>query len=284
MTTGAIIFAQNNAGVDYVKLAVFAGNRIKTHLNIAVSIITDSKDYLEVQFADHPFEHIIELPYEQSLSHQQKKFYDGSLSHRVLDWKNLVRNQAYYLSPYDTTLVIDSDYVVSSSLLKQALDADYDFQIYQQSMDLAVDRDKTSYDRINQYSIPFYWATVFVFKKNDVMEAFFNLVSDIKINWEYFKILYCISVPMFRNDFAFSIAIHIMNGKTNSNFASALPGKMIYISDRDYLIDMKDHKMSFLVEKKDYLGEYIAVKTAGLDVHIMNKQSLGRFIDGGSGV
>jgi len=50
------------------------------------------------------------------------------------------------------------------------------------------------------------------------------------------------------------------------------------------LISIKDAKMQLLVEKQNHLGEYQAVKTQGLDVHIMNKQSLTRFIDGGYGV
>ena len=75
-----------------------------------------------------------------------------------------------------------------------------------------------------------------------------------------------------------------MNGKTNGNFATELPGTMTFTTDKDILVTAKDNKMSFLVEKKDYLGEYIAVKTTGLDVHVMNKFSLNRFIDGGSGV
>jgi hypothetical protein len=39
-----------------------------------------------------------------------------------------------------------------------------------------------------------------------------------------------------------------------------------------------------LVEKKNYPGEYLVAKTSGLDVHVMNKYSLLRFIDGGNGV
>ena len=44
MTTGAVIFAQNNASIDYIKLAVFAACKIHEHLDIPVSIATDSKD------------------------------------------------------------------------------------------------------------------------------------------------------------------------------------------------------------------------------------------------
>ena len=75
-----------------------------------------------------------------------------------------------------------------------------------------------------------------------------------------------------------------MNGKTNGEFAKPLPGKMTYIQDKDLLVDIKEDSMLTLVEKEKYLGEYIAVKTQGIDVHVMNKHSLLRFIDGGSGV
>ncbi len=63
-------------------------------------------------------------------------------------------------------------------------------------------------------------------------------------------------------------------------FANPLPGKMNYILDRDILIDCKDDAIKFLVEKRNYAGEYVATKTEGLDVHVMNKYSLTRFIDG----
>ena len=89
---------------------------------------------------------------------------------------------------------------------------------------------------------------------------------------------------MFRNDFAFSIAIHIMNGKQAGDFAQELPGKMIYAKDTDILISAEETTMKFLVEKKNYLGEYTLAKTQGLDIHVMNKLSLSRYIDGGSGV
>lgn len=281
MTTGAVIFAHNNSTVDYIKLAVFAATRIKKYLDIPVSLITDSKEWLLVAFPEHPFDQIIAVP--PSTITQQKKFHDGSIAGKMLDWKNFSRSQIYNLTPYDRTMVLDSDYILNSSILKNALDNEYDFQIYKNSFDLAPER-LTMFDRINSYSIPFYWATVFIFDKTDLMKSFFDLIEYIKANWNYFKILYSIDAFTYRNDFAFSIAIHIMNGKTNGNFATELPGTMAFTTDKDILISAEDNKMSFLVEKKNHLGEYLAVKTTGLDVHVMNKFSLSRFIDGGSGV
>jgi hypothetical protein len=281
MSTGALIFAHNNPGVDYIKLAVFAARRVKEHLDIPVSLITDDVAWLAQMHPDHPFDQVIKTDVGLAT---QKTFYDGSLSSKKFEWKNVTRNQAYDLTPYDKTLVLDSDYIISSDILKLALCKDEIFQIYKKSFDIAGWRDTRSFQRINAYSIPFYWATVFVFEKNAITQAFFDLVSYIKENWLYFRVLYSIETTTFRNDFAFSIAIHIMNGKTNGEFAVELPGTMTYIHDRDLLLNISKDKMNFLIEKKDHLGEYIAAKTTGIDVHVMNKSSLIRVIDGGQHV
>jgi hypothetical protein len=228
------------------------------------------------------FDQIIKI--ENTSTYNQKRFNDGTLSSKFLEWKNLARNSVYNLTPYDRTLVIDSDYVINSSLLSSALFSDHTFQIYKDCFSLASWRDTTEFTRINQYSIPFYWATTFIFEKTLEVKSFFSIVEYIKSNWQYFRTLYSIEVPTFRNDFAFSIAIHLMNTKTSGMFAEELPGKMLYISDRDLLISITDKKMKFLIEKENHLGEYTAVSMRDTDIHIMNKLSLSRFIDGGSGV
>ena len=283
-TVGAVIFAQNNASIDYVKLAIFAATQIKTFLNIPVSVITDCADWMLSAYPKESivFDQIIEIEYASS--YNQKRFNDGTLSSKFLEWKNLDRNSVYDLTPYDRTLVIDSDYVVNSSLLLGALEADHNFQIYKHSVGLSAWRDNTEFTRINQYSIPFYWATTFIFEKTAEIKSFFDIIDYIKSNWQYFRTLYSIEVATFRNDFAFSIAIHLMNAKTSGIFAQELPGKMLYISDRDLLISIKDGKMKFLIEKENHLGEYTVASLNNTDVHVMNKLSLTRFIDGGSGV
>jgi hypothetical protein len=281
MTTGALIFAQNNSSIDYNKLAVFAANRINHYLDIPVSVVTDCKDWLLSSHPAHPFDQIIEVPV---VSGTKKNFYDGTFAVQQLEWKNTFRSSAYSVTPYETTLVIDSDYIISSDILKAALSREYDFQIYKSSFSLVPWRDVGHYQRINPYSVPFYWATAFIFRKNQIIESFFNLIEYIKHNWSYFRTLYSIDVPIFRNDYAFSIAIHIMNGKTNGEFATELPGVMSYITDKDILVTIKDGDMQFLVEKELYPGEYLMAKTTNLDMHVMNKTSLSRFIDGGSGV
>jgi hypothetical protein len=278
MKNGAVIFAHNNTGIDYTKLAVFSAMRVKEYLDIPVSIVTDNPDYLYSQYPTHPFDQVITISSTEVGA--QRLFYDGSMSSRRLEWKNLTRHQVYNLTPYDKTLVLDSDYVVCSNNLKLAFERDASFQIFKNSFDISYWRDTKPYHRVNAYSIPFYWATVFVFSKDPTTQAFFDLVTYIKQNWLYFRILYNIDQATFRNDFAFSIAINIMNGKMEGDFALDLPGKMCYIEDKDVLLDIKGNAMKFLLQKKDYLGEYTAAKTSGLDMHVMNKPSLLRIIDG----
>ena len=70
-----------------------------------------------------------------------------------------------------------------------------------------------------------------------------------------------------------------MNGFQLGDFAQHLPGSMMYTTDKDVLWQLNDDEMMFLVEKKDYLGEYTALKTSGQTVHVMNKFSLNGIID-----
>jgi len=122
MTQGAVLVAQNNSTIDYVKLSVFSAKRIKKFLDIPVSIMTDSRGYLESQYPDHPFDQIIDIPADGN--YFQRRFNDGSLSSKILEWKNLSRYLVYDLTPYDTTLVLDVDYIINSSVLKLALQED----------------------------------------------------------------------------------------------------------------------------------------------------------------
>ena len=284
MSKGALIFAQNNSEIDYVKIAIFAAKRVKEYLGIPVSLVTDSKTWLYESDVnpEEVFDKIIDISANNDfIKAQNRSFHDGTVTRKILKWKNFSRSDCYDLSPYDETLVLDSDYIVCSDSLKNIWDNAYDFAIYKEAYDLA--RWRVPYHYINQYSVPFYWATVFYFKKTEATEAFFELVKHIKENWTYYRMLYSIDAITYRNDFSFSIAINIMNGgNPNGDFVSPLPGKLYYAIDKDVIIDIKDDKCKLLVEKENFPGEYTALKTNGIDVHLMNKYSMARIIDEGA--
>ena len=272
MTQGVLLFANNNSDISYTDLAIFAAQQITTYLNVPVSIVTDSKDSI----SKNVFDKIIEITDNSSYT---KRFHDGTDSNKTLQWKNTSRSQCYELTPYDETLVIDVDYIVNSTTLNHCWNQPHDFLIYSKYCDLAQWRSSLEFDHVSEYSIPFYWATVFFFRKTDVNKQFFDLITHIKLNWVYYKFVYQIQSTNFRNDYAYSIAIHMMNGFTNGTFANQLPSKMFYTLDTDFLIDIDGNTMKFLVEKQNTSGEYTALKTSGLDVHVMNKYSLLRCVN-----
>jgi len=277
MSKGAFLIARNNGHIDYVKQAVFLAKRIKKYLNIPVTVATDSADYLKDSFDIQVFDQIISLDYTNESN--LRYFFDGALTKKTASFKNNNRASVYDLSPYDETLLMDTDYVISNSLLKPVFNSSADFLIYKKSNDIAKVRDESEFDKISDTSVDFYWATVVYFRKTDTNRIFFNLVSHIEQEWNHYRRVYQITSTLFRNDFAFSIAIHIMNGFQSGNFAQQLPGSMMYTTDKDVLWKMNEDEMMFLIEKKDYLGEYTALNTKGQTIHVMNKVSLNRIID-----
>ncbi|MBO01956.1 MAG: hypothetical protein CMG35_12120 [Candidatus Marinimicrobia bacterium] len=274
---GALLIAKNNTQVDYIKQAVFLAKRIKKFLNIGTSVITDSTEYLESAFDSSIFDKVISLN-----SHSEKNerlYFDGAMYQKQATFKNRSRSKAFDLSPYYETLLLDTDYIISNNLLGSCFNSDDDFMIYKKSSDIAQVRNEQEFKYISDTGVPFYWATCVFFRKTNVNKIYFDLVKHIEEEWDHYRRAYQITSSLFRNDFAFSIAIHIMNGFAQGTFAKELPGKMLYTTDKDILWKLDDDKMMFLVEKKDYMGEYTALSTKGQTIHVMNKFSLGRMID-----
>lgn len=274
---GALLIARNNGQIDYVKQAVFLAKRIKTYLDIPTTIITDSIDYLKNSFDCSVFDNILEVDYVEGGNN--RSYFDGSLAHKTAPFKNDIRDMAYDMSPYDETLLLDTDYIISNSLLKNCFDSENDFMLFKDSYDISKTRSEVEFQHISDYSIDFYWATVVFFRKTETNKVFFDLVKHIKKEWRHYRQVYQISSLLFRNDFAFSIAIHIMNGFEKGDFAKPLPSKHYYTIDRDLVYEIKGDQMLFLVEKKDYLGEYVPIRTKGMNVHVMNKISLERILN-----
>jgi hypothetical protein len=271
MTKGVLIYAFNNSQIDYAKLAIFAAERVKHFLNVPISIITN--DLMSVHKIDknQTIDQIIEIPDIEN--YFKRRFYDGEDNFETAFWKNSNRYTCYELSPYDETLVIDADYIINSNHLSYCWECDHDFLIYKKSYDLS---ETENINYVSEYSIPFYWATVFYFKKTQRTKCFFDIVNYIRNNWTYYSSLYNLPDKKFRNDFAFSIAIHMLNGFFESNFIKQFPGKLYYISDRNFLMDIVSDQVKFLL-KKD--SQYIPGKIQGLDLHFMNKFNLLRFLE-----
>lgn len=275
MTKGALLIARNNSEVDYIKQAVFLAQRIKKYLDLPVSLITDNTKYLEETYDSSVFDKVITI--DDSRNYTHRKYNDGNYTRKQLEFKNTNRSSVFDLTPYDETLLMDTDYIISDSILKECFNQQNNFLIYKDGFEFSNWRDLNEFKYISEVGPDFYWATVVFFRKTAENKIFFDLLKHIQDNWAHYRLLYQLNTDVFRNDFAFSIAIHIMNGYTQGSFAKKLPGTLYYSTDRDLLIDLKDEEFTILVENQS--ASYFPVKIQGNSVHIMNKFSLGRIID-----
>ncbi len=269
MTKGILIFAFNNTEIDYISIAAYAACQAKKHLQLPVSLITNQIDYATNLFSE-VFDKIIHC---EDNSIQTKRFHNDENYNKAI-WYNSSRSSAFELTPYDETLVIDSDFIINSDFLKYSWQQPDEFLIYDKSMDLASHRDTKEFETVSDTGIKFYWATVFFFRKTKKVELFFTVLEHIKSNWYYYLKLYQLPSSKYRNDYAFSIAINILDGSSKISNFSVFPNKLMYITDRDSLISHDNTKMKFLVQKKNSVNEFTALSTDNLDIHVMSKYSL----------
>ena len=281
MTKGVLLYALNNQEVDYIKQAVFCAKKIKEHLKLPVAIVTDTPDYLETAFKFYKkyIDEIIVIP--EVYVDQKRNFLDGVYTTKRLPWKNHSRSDCYRLTPFDETIVLDADYIIGNNILLNCFDLNEDFLIYSTPKDIiSTVRTVQKFNRISDRTIDMYWATGFYFKKSPFMELYFNLVNHIKDNWHYYSLMYQIPDSNYRNDFSFSIAVHILRGfQLNQHWPVVMPGNMYLASDSDLFLSIENNKLTFIADCANNGQKYITVSVEDLNVHVMNKFSLGRVID-----
>lgn len=274
MSKGVLLFAKKNKALDYIKQAIYCAERIKKYLDVPVAIATDMTDDSRIDF----FEHVIKL--KPSVFENSRKFRDGNMASSMSNFNNADRYNAYDLSPFDETIVMDTDFILANDSLKNCFGSNQNLMMYSNAIDLCHWRKLTEFDRVTDTSIKFYWATVVYFKKCKQAQCFFDLVKHVRENYTHYKSLYQIISPLYRNDFAFSIAAHTLNGFTDELKIASLPGKKYFITDRDIVDNIDNDTMLFLIEKQSHIGQYTGLKTNKQNVHIMNKISLERIING----
>jgi hypothetical protein len=275
MTKGVLLFAHNSTSVDYGMLAIIAGGLAKKHLKVPVSLVADTGTlaWLEqsgsMKKAKKVFDKIIsiDLPHTTNKRH----LHDG-FSSQVIPFINSNRCDAWELTPYDTTLLIDSDFLIFSNKLNEYWEVDASVMVAKSMNDLKGGRTKILDERVSETGIHLFWATTVMFKKDKESKFFFQLIEYIRDNYVYFSDLFRFNSKQYRNDIAFSIAKHIMNGFETSS-AYTLP-PLTTISDQDILIDVDKKGKLIVTMDEQNTGNYTAASVQGTDIHIMNKQSI----------
>lgn len=240
---GVVLFAFNTDTVDYEKIAQRASRLISHTLDLPVTVITEMTG--------------IQTNTRLGYAHGTQ-------------WFNGDRYRAYELSPYDETLLLDSDYLVLDDSLLKILDTTTDYTIMTNNQNF----NQIMTGNMGEMSLNYVWATAIAFKKTTRSKLLFDLVGRVQHNYGYYSKLYNIRRSNFRNDYAFAIADNILNGYTLS---TGIPWTMLTVDKAVKTLEIKNKK---IIVREDDTAHVIPQQS----LHIMDKVYLQsddyeRFID-----
>jgi hypothetical protein len=261
MKRGALLFAFNNDAIDYYTMAVKTAKRINHFLNLPVTIVTDKT----TPNNNYQFDKVINVAGDLS------NFRDEKI------WINKGRYQAYQFSPYDETLLLDTDYLVNSDKLLSAFDYCEDFCFHQNAKYLMFK--EAGSDLIGTNTFLTYWATVIVFKKTHRSNLLFDFIKMVQDNYTHYVTLHNCFSTQYRNDYALTIAARTLNGhiRDKSNF---IPWDLLHVSNELQLFSKSDKQFNteFVSVLKTMSDPFEPEKTTYLevkdtDLHMLSKKN-----------
>lgn len=224
---GVLIFATNTSSIDYVAIARRAEKLINHYLNLPVTII------------------------EGTRSNNLRYNIDTGV---IEPWYNLGRSSAYELSPYDQTILMDSDYLIFDDNLLKILSTVGDYSIVKNNTFV----DDITPKSMGPHSLPALWATVIAFNRTPKSQMLFDLVARIERNYSYYRKLYNIPTTNYRNDYAFTIADNILNG---------------YTQDSSNYIPWSIYTIANTIDRLELINDRLQLTTKGQGF-VLPKQSL----------
>ena len=261
MKSGVLIFAYNNEHIDYIKMAEWSAKNIHRHLDLPVCLVSNKP------IVSNSFEKVIVIDVNGV---DVRHFSDYG---ETVTWYNGNRSDVYDITPWDKTLVLDADYVVASSQLKMLFDMNQDFIAHKTAYDITGLNDFTGLNNFGRHKMPMWWATVMLFQKNTTSKLIFDSMKMVRDNWRHYLNLYAISNDTYRNDYALSIALGIVNGH-DINYPS-IPWGLASLTPEHVLtqMDVDKYRVDFLTT--DQKPKWIMINQ---DFHAMGKKHLGDII------
>ena len=274
MKRGILIFAHNSRDVDYALMSLVSAKFAKANLQVPVSLVVDkfTVEWMQTSniynLSQEIFDKIIEI--EKPVTQNTRVLNDGYTS-KTVPFVNSNRSSVWDLTPYDRTLLIDSDFLVMSNRLNEYWDVDSSVMLSPAMQDVRGDRKGILDSWVSETGIPLYWATTVMFTKNNESKIFFDLVDVIRTNYNYFADLFRFNPKQYRNDISFSIAKHMLNGFENRG--EDLP-PILTLLDKDLIHSIDKNQLRVYLNDSMSEDHVVIASIKDLDVHVMNKQSI----------
>ncbi len=261
MNQGVLLFAHSSEQVNYGVLACWMAQRVKKWLKKPVAVVMDQYTY------DRLIESsiVVKKYFDHVIINEINEVQYRRLGDEMVPFTNFDRTDAYALSPFDETLVLDIDIALQSDRLNCVWGSNEDILISNDSLDI-FERDHVEFQHLKEHGIKFHWATEFYFKKSPTAENFFKLCKQAKNNYAWESVIYGFSNWPIRNDFLWSIAVH----QSKMDIAK-IPRKLRFTIDRDEIVDMRENEI--IIGTQTDRGPRV-LNVSGQDIHIMNKYEL----------
>jgi hypothetical protein len=277
---GIVIYAHNSRVIDYARSSMVSGFLAKKYLKKSVTLITDDTtlDWIKesglLETTGKIFDSVITT--DKPLQENTRRLYNGNLFDDI-PFFNANRFSAFDLTPYDKTLLIDSDFLIFSDVLNNFWNIDTNLMIGESAVDVShVDRLGYHDKYISDVGIKMYWATTVMFDKSEESRVFFDNIKHIRSNYRYYADLYRFDPRLYRNDISFSISKHMLDGFNQSADVN-LPPVLSSIS-KDILVDIYENGVKLLINENTQ-HNYYASSIKNVDIHVMNKQSIVKHFD-----
>jgi hypothetical protein len=264
MTQGVLLFAFNNEQIDYLAMAAWSARNIRRHLNLPTCVVTNVLDMP----AGYQFDQVVAVDLPPTEQTRYFKDYKG-----VGAWHNKNRSSAYELSPWDHTLVLDVDFVVATNQLNVLFDIDQDFLAHRWAYDVSGFPAFHDNNWFGTYKMPMSWATIMCFRRSKKAELIFDTMQMIRDNWLHYRQLYQVSEHTFRNDYALSIAMNLVDGHTLSTPSIPWPLASVTPETKLTQVDADTYKIQY--ESADSKSKWMLLTQ---DFHAMGKQALGAIV------
>lgn len=267
MSRGAILFAFNSPKFDYYKMAVATAKRINHFLDMPVTVVTDDKS-----ISNDPYKFDNTVVIEPDRNNNR----DWGV------WINKGRYQAYELSPYDETLLLDTDYMVNSNKVLDIFNYYDDFCCHNKTSFLM--QPGLPQEVLSVYSFDTLWATVVAFKKSNRAKQIFECLEMVQKNFDHYGNLHGFVAGTFRNDYALTLALRIANGHITIN-RDFIPWNLVHVGQKNIHV-YKNSNDEFNTEytaiydnwqRGKIKKEYITIKD--FDFHVMNKTNFLELIE-----
>jgi hypothetical protein len=268
VSKGFLIFAFNNEVLDYLGHAIWIADRIQRHMNLPTTIVTDTESA-----SKHTTDHNLVFTDVYSTNKRNFKTHDEVV---LGTWKNANRFEAYELSPYDETVVIDSDYIVNSDQLATLFETNREFLCYRSVHDLTNTNSWLSHNTFGETQFPHYWATVIYFKKSNFARTVFDLMRMVYNNYTHYANLYKFRADNFRNDYAVSIALSIAYGHRLDSIP-CIPWDMPMTTVDNGVEELEQDKFKVIYKKNE---RYMHTIINNQDIHCLNKFALEELVNG----